>query len=272
MKPATRTNKKISEHTLSIITGGSSGIGNAIIERILKVESAAGICNISRTKPSLFFNDQNRLHLKCDLSDREDRTKVLSELIEDLEKRDDSGPILLVNNAGFGLYDEATAKPVEEHLELLEVNVAALVDISLRFIPLLKKRGGTLINIASTSAFQATPYIATYGASKAFVLNWSLALNEELKGSDVKVLAVCPGPTQTNFFKRAGLTGHVIPDGYSQSPESVVEEIFKALAKDQALVTTGLLNKISAFFASKLPKVFGTRLAGKIINKYRSPK
>lgn len=210
-------------------------------------------------------------HLECDLSSRANRSASLSSLLDNIDENE-TGPILLVNNAGFGLYDTVDAKSPAEHLELLEVNVAALVDITTTLLPLLKKRGGSIINIASTSAFQATPYLATYGASKSFVLNWSLALNEELRGSNVNVLTVCPGPTRTNFFKRAGLTDRVIPEGYSQTPEAVVEEIFMALAKNKSLVTTGFLNKIMASLSSKLPKVFSTRLAGRIINKYRSHK
>ncbi|MCH6254995.1 SDR family NAD(P)-dependent oxidoreductase [Puniceicoccaceae bacterium K14] len=272
MSPASRTNKKISEYSLSIVTGGSSGIGKTVIERILKVESGSRICNISRTKPPLFFNDTNTQHLECDLSSRKDRATALSRLLNLLNDEEDKGPILLVNNAGFGLYDTVSAKPSSEHLELLEVNIAALVDITVTLLPILKKRGGSIINIASTSAFQATPYLASYGASKSFVLNWTLALNEEFRNTNINALAVCPGPTRTNFFRRAGLTQRVIPDGYSSSSEEVVEATFKALAKGKSLVTTGLKSKLVSAFSSRLPKTLGTRLAGKIINKYRPAK
>lgn len=270
MVPDSRANKKVSEYSLSVITGGSSGIGNVIIERILKIGPGPRICNLSRTKPSSLIIGSDFEHLECDLADKTNRSQVFSKLLTSISQSDDTGPILLINNAGFGLYDSVLTKPIPEHLELLEVNIAALVELTLTLLPIIKERGGTVMNIASTSAFQPTPFLATYGASKSFVLDWTLALNEELKGTAANAIAVCPGPTRTNFFKRAGFTSQSVPKGYSHQPEEVVELAFKALAKNKPLVVTGLLNQLIACLSSKLPKVFGTRIAGKTISRYRS--
>ena len=87
---------------------------------------------------------------------------------------------------------------------MIDLNVRAVVQLTGRLLPLLKARGGAIVNVASTAAFQPTPWMATYGATKAFVLNWSLALNQDLRGTGVRVLVVCPGTTETEFFKRAG--------------------------------------------------------------------
>ena len=90
-------------------------------------------------------------------------------------------------------------------MEMLDVNIDAVVQLTAGMLPLMRVRGGAVVTVASTAAFQPTPYLAAYGASKAFVLHWSLALNEELRGTGVRALAVCPGPTATDFFHRAGL-------------------------------------------------------------------
>lgn len=87
---------------------------------------------------------------------------------------------------------------------MIDLNVRAVVDLSSRLLPVILPRGGTIVTIASTAAFQPTPFLATYGATKAFVRNWSLALNEDLRGIKVRTLTVCPGPTRSNFFKAAG--------------------------------------------------------------------
>ena len=106
-------------------------------------------------------------------------------------------------------------------------------------------------------------------AAKSFVLNWTLALNQELEKAPVNAIAICPGPTRTNFFRRAGFTGHIIPGGFSQSSEEVVDSAFKALAKGRAYHIPGLLNKVMANFSSRLPKTFGTYLSGLVVGHFR---
>jgi short-subunit dehydrogenase len=111
--------------------------------------------------------------------------------------------------------------------------------------------------------------MATYGASKAFVLHWSLALNQELKGSGVSTLAVCPGPTTTQFFRRAGLKQGSVADALGMTSEDVVMQSFRALAAGDSLVVTGWKNKISAAAGGMAPKRFATWVAAKIISRYR---
>ncbi|MDQ8179303.1 SDR family NAD(P)-dependent oxidoreductase [Pelagicoccus sp. SDUM812005] len=258
-----------SKYDLAIITGGSSGIGNSIIESVSKLEPDASLFNLSRRIPASFSNDPKRVHLECDLADRAARSTVLDELVRRISESPQKGPILLVNNAGFGIYGDVVQHPPAEHLELLEVNVCALVELTLRLLPLLKERGGAVMNIASTSAFQPTPYLATYGASKAFVLNWTLALGEELKGSSVHAIAVCPGPTKTEFFQRAGFSKRVVPAGYSHQPEEVSRMALDALYRRQRFTVTGALNKAASLFSYLLPLALRTRVAGRVIRRFR---
>ncbi|EDY83758.1 oxidoreductase, short chain dehydrogenase/reductase family [Verrucomicrobiia bacterium DG1235] len=258
-----------SRYNLAIVTGGSSGIGNSIIEGLFKVEPDTSVFNLSRRIPATFSYGSKLRHLECDLANREQRSKVFDSLERELRQAPADGQILLVNNAGFGLYGPLDANPPAEHLELLEVNICALVELTTRLLPLIKQRGGSIMNIASTSAFQPTPFLATYGASKAFVLNWTLALNEELRGSRANAITVCPGPTRTEFFLRAGFSKRVIPAGYSHQPEQVAALALQALEHGKPYTVTGFLNKAASLFSSLLPLTLRTRVAGRVISRFR---
>ena len=126
---------------------------------------------------------------------------------------------------------------------MVEVNVAAAVDLTARLLPELRERGGAVINVASVAGFQPTPYMSTYGATKAFLLNWSLALHEELRPHDIPVQALCPGPTTTNFFERVGYSQRVVSDRLSMSPEAVVRASLRGLARKRAVVVPGWRNR-----------------------------
>ena len=97
---------------------------------------------------------------------------------------------------------------------------------------------------SQSAAFQPTPYLAAYGATKAFVLNWSLALNEELRGTGVRTLALCPGPTSTDFFQRAGLKEGAVPTLFGETSEQVVRVTLKALGRGKSMVVSGWKNKL----------------------------
>lgn len=259
-------------HTL-IITGASSGIGKSFLEHAVRMEPGLRYFNISRRFPESIFTPEAGLefrHFACDLASHEQTDAMLVQLLEALAAQGPSaGPILLVNNSGFGTYGHFPAPSVERNVEMLDVNVRAPVLITGRLLPLLRARGGAVINIASTASFQPTAHMSVYGASKAFVLHWSLALREELRGSGVHVLAVCPGPTSTQFFRNAGMERAFLPDSVGQSSEQVVEATLRALAARKGLVVSGWKNKLTAFFASKLPKVLAARLAERVIAYFR---
>jgi len=261
---------KGSKYELAIVTGGSSGIGQSLIDALWKIDPNLDLINLSRRRPEAFSAFGQFEHISCDLSDRDDRAVAFARLAESVAQRSSSGPIALFNNAGFGLYGDADEQAVRDHLELLEVNLCALVDLSLRLLPLLKQRGGIIVNIASTAAFQPTPHFATYGASKAFVLNWTLALAEELRDSPAESLAACPGPTRTEFFRRAGFAKHAVPRGFSQGSSEVARAIVSAALNGRSLLVPGLMNKLLATLSSLLPIRARTALAGKAIGRYRS--
>lgn len=255
-----------------IITGGSSGIGKSFLEHAIKVNPNLVVFNLSRRKPELSSLSVTQLSLRhhpCDFTDRKYVEMVLDELGKELDSIVPDGRILLINNSGYGTYGSFPEPNLGKNTEMIDVNVRAPVDITGRLLSRLRKQGGAIINIASTAAFQPMAYMATYGATKAFLLHWSLALSEELKPFGVQVLAVCPGPTSTSFFKNAGLEHPILPDFIGQTSEEVVEASFKALAAGRSLVTSGWKNKVTAFLASKLPKVMAARLAARVVARFR---
>ncbi|MBM3854866.1 MAG: SDR family NAD(P)-dependent oxidoreductase, partial [Verrucomicrobia bacterium] len=204
-----------------------------------------------------------------DVSRREELERVAGELSAFLAATVPTGRILLVNNSGFGAFGRFPEPGLDRQLELIDVNVRAVVDLTGRLLPTLRARGGAILNIASTVAFQPTAYAATYGASKAFVLHWTLALNEELRGSGVRALAVCPGTTTTEFFRTAGLADGAVAAAVSQAPETVVAVALRALGSGRSQVVPGWFNKLYTFAGSKLPKPLATRIAALVFGRFR---
>lgn len=154
---------------------------------------------------------------------------------------------------------------------MIDLNVKAVVALTAGLLPVLCERGGDIVTVASTAAFQPTPFLATYGATKAFVLNWSLALNYELRGSGVRSLCLCPGPTESNFFRRAGLQKGSIPGNYGQSAEQVVETTLRMLQRRrQIFVVSGFWNGVMAALSRRLPLAMLTRLSGRVLQVVRS--
>jgi hypothetical protein len=149
---------------------------------------------------------------------------------------------LLVNNAGFGDYGVFSDRSLFKQLEMVQLNITVLVELTGLFLPVMQKQGsGGIINISSIAGFQPLPYMSVYAATKAFVLNFTEALWAENKQSGVNILAVCPGATESEFFKRADF-----PDTFGNgdassmaSSETVVKEALRAMDKKQSTVVTG---------------------------------
>ncbi len=254
-----------------VVTGGSSGIGKSFIEHIGRVHPGVPICNLSRRAPAQTVPGLNLRHIPCDLADRGAVGPAAAEVLAFLHERGSTGPVLLVNNSGFGAYGRFPEPAAADLLAMIDVNVAAVIALTAALLPLLRTRGGAIVTVASTAAFQPTAYLATYGATKAFVLHWSLGLNEELRGTGVQALAVCPGPTDTAFFKRAGLNSESLPGGAGQTADAVVREALAALAAGRAMVVTGWRNRVLAGISSSLPKPLAAWVAARVLARYRLP-
>ena len=208
-------------------------------------------------------------HFGCDLADRAALAAIIPEVAATVAREAPVGPILLINNSGFGAYGNFPDPGLPEQLGMVDVNVRAIVDLTTRLLPLIKSRGGAIISVASVAAFQPTPYLATYGATKAFVLNWSVALGEELRGTGVRTLALCPGPTKTGFFGRAGLGLGGIEDRMAQPSETVVRAALHALAAGRSVVVPGWFNRLETVLGGLLPRTWVARIAAVMIRRYR---
>lgn len=264
--------KMLSRFAAVVVTGGSSGIGKSFIEHIAKLHPQVAVCNLSRREPHINVQKLKLRHIPCDLAAPPALAAVTDAVLEFLQREAPTGPVLLINNSGFGGYGRFPEPSLAHQLEMIDVNVRAVIELTGRLLPTLKQRGGAILTIASTAAFQPTAYLATYGATKAFVLHWSLALNEELRGSGVRTLAVCPGPTATEFFRRAGLQRGAVPDTYGQSADAVVRAALHALATGRSQVVTGWKNKVLAAVSSTLPKPMAARVGAKVLERYRLKK
>jgi hypothetical protein len=153
----------------------------------------------------------------------------------------------LINNAGFGYYGFFQEQNIDRLAAMVEVNITALMRLTRLFLPDMLARGsGMIMNIASTASYQPVPLSGVYAATKAFVLSWSLALAEELKGTGVTVTTVCPGVTRTGFQKAAGADYLERARGRVMTAEEVAQIGYRAMMKGKRLVVAGLHNKMMA--------------------------
>jgi len=168
---------------------------------------------------------------------------------------------LLVNNAGFGTYGRfETLTPQRDHQELM-LNVTALVDLTHAFVPAMAERkDGGVINVSSIAAFQPMPYQAVYGASKAFVLSFSLALWAAYRRQGVRVVALCPGPTATNFFAALGADDVPRLGGRMHTPEAVVITGLRALERGRPYAVEGRGNAFGVQMTHMMPLALTARV------------
>ncbi len=234
-----------------------------------KLEERVVFCNLSRRKPDINISPERLNHFPCDLSRAADVERAAGEVEAWLRRERPVGRVLLINNSGFGSYGRFPEPNLAHQLEMLDVNVRALVQLTGLLLPLLRERGGVVMNIASTAAFQPTAFMATYGASKAFVLNWSLALNEELRGTNVRTLVVCPGATSTEFYLRAGLKKGSVAKSLSMETEEVIMISLRALAAGRAQIVTGWKNKLTALAGSLPSRPLAARMSAKVLARFR---
>jgi hypothetical protein len=160
----------------------------------------------------------------------------------------------LINNAGFGVTGEFVAAPRERLLEMIDLNVRSLTDLCRLVLPaMVERQRGAILNVASTAAFQAGPYAAVYYATKAYVLSLSEALHHEARGAGVRVSALCPGPTATEFFEVAGSPNSRLAK-VAVRPAGVVAAGLRGLDRNSPIVIPGRANKVGAFATRLMPR------------------
>ncbi len=168
----------------------------------------------------------------------------------------------LVNNAGFGSYGEFARVPLESQRNLMQVNMISLVELTHLFLqPMLAAGEGSILNVASTAAFQPGPTVNVYYASKAFVYSFSYALAVELKGTGVTVTTLCPGMTRTGFFHRAHLR---LRTGLAMDPDKVAQAGYAGMLKGKRIVVPGLMNRLMVFLSKRTPPALTSTIVRRI--------
>lgn len=161
---------------------------------------------------------------------------------------------VLVNNAGFGLYGAFSETDLSDELQMMQVNMVALTHLTKLLLPaMIERRRGKILNVASTAALQPGPLMAVYYATKAYVLSFSQALNNELEGSGVSMTALCPGPTTSGFQSRASMESSRLMQGDMMDARTVAAIGYRALMRRQPAVIPGATNKGFALLAKLLP-------------------
>ena len=240
---------------ITLLTGASAGIGIALAhefadhghelvlvarrEQRLKALADA-IAATGRPRPVL---------LAMDLQSAEAGPRIAAALAEQgLE------PNFVVNNAGFGLVGLAADLDIGEQRDMIDVNVSALTDLSLRFIPSLERYQGGILNVASIAGFMPGPRSAVYYATKAYVLSFTEALHQELAPRGIRVTALCPGPVPTEFQARAGVPGAQGPALLTRSAEDVARDGYRGFIDGHRVVVPGFGNRLLTVASRLVPR------------------
>lgn len=246
-----------------LITGASRGIGRALAEEfaahgrdlVLVARDAHALANLSRS-----LEDRHGVAvavLPADLAQPESR--------EELVRRVGDAGLeieILINNAGLGLFGPFADSEWEVERRTVEVNVAALTELTKRFLPPMLKRGrGRILNVASTAAFVPGPLMAVYYATKAYVLSFSEAIGNELAGTGVTVTALCPGPTETGFQERARVPADTAPrHGFVMEASAVARVGYRATMRGERLVIPGWRSRLLVQVVRALPRRLATAM------------
>lgn len=254
----------------ALVTGASAGIGKALAE-----ELASGGTNLVLTA-------RRRERLEALAQQLSAQHKIRTEVIvADLAQPDAPERILqfteeqgieidlLINNAGFGAYGAFHAVDPGRLVEMVQVNCAAVVHLTRLFLPdMVARRGGDILILASTASFQGVPYISTYAATKAFDLIFAEGLAEEVKPYGVRVCALCPGSTESEFAEVAGQTEVAAVKRHRESAQKVARVGLRALAAGKSYVISGFGNYLGAHSQRLVPRRLVTSLAARIFRPH----
>lgn len=246
----------------TLITGASSGIGAAFARKL--AARGRNLFLVSRSEENLITlcNELGRIggiraqYLALDIS----KPDAPQTLFDETKKRGLEID-MLINNAGFGSMGRFVRLDLNRELEMIDLNIKALVALTHIFLgPMRTRKQGTIINVASTAGFQSVPFMATYAATKAFVLSFSEALWDENRAHGVHVMALCPGVTETNFFAASKMDRP--PMRSAQTPEEVVDATLRGLKRKKSVVVSGWLNLAMVETERLVPRTWVTKVAG----------
>jgi len=255
----------------ALVTGASAGIGVALATQL-----AAGGTHLVLTarrrdrlealssKLRTAYNIQTEIFV-ADLAQPDTPDKIYA-----FTKQKGLAIDLLINNAGFGQYGELTQVDTPRLLDMVQVNCSAVVHLTRLFLPdMIARRRGDILILASTASFQAVPYISTYAATKAFDLYFAEGLAEELKPHGIRVCALCPGSTESEFHAVAGQEQFTSKN--PESAEKVARTGLRALAAGKSYVISGLGNYLGAHSQRIVPRRLVTRIAANMFRQGKKP-
>ena len=254
---------------IAVVTGASSGIGLELAK--LLAQEGADLVLVARDAAKL---EKTAALLRAG---KAANITVISkdlavdgaprELFEEIRRRGMEADIL-INNAGFGTLGEFHSADLGKSLAMIDLHVRSLTALTFLFLgPMVKRSGGWILNVASTAGFQAVPTEAVYAATKAYVIHFSEALSEELRGTGVRVSCLCPGPTETPFFGK-DFSPSKIMRKVMMDPRRVAECGLRALKDGKPLSIAGFPNRTAQFFGRFLPRKFVARAAHRMVRSH----
>ena len=254
------------KNKLALITGASSGLG-AGFARELALQghdlfiTARRLDRLESLKKEIEQNYTVRVHtFSADLIDPNGVNNILGEL-----KKQNLEVDVLINNAGFGARVFLLDKQPDDWDNIIRVNVNSLVALTMGILPtMVKNQKGQILNVASTGAFQAVPWLTVYAATKSFILSFSEGLGAELKDQNinVQVTCLCPGPTRTEFHSLADAENIDFPDFAWMESDEVVKIGLNALEKNKRVCIPGTYNKLSIYSQRLIPRNLTTSIVG----------
>lgn len=250
----------VQSRPVTLITGASAGLGAEFARACARRGEALVLVARRRAQLEKVAAEVGGAEIvEADLSE-DGAPSRLVQRIEAAGMRVDT----LINNAGFGLVGRFADLSRARQLQMIDLNIRCLTELCHLVLPAMIERGrGAILNVASTAAFQPGPGFGVYFATKAYVLAFSEALHEEMKGRNVRVSCLCPGPTRTEFGEVAGFTSSRF-DRFSGPAEPVVALGLSGLDRNQAVIIPGFLNKGTALAARFVPRALMRRIVASI--------
>ncbi|MRX54114.1 SDR family NAD(P)-dependent oxidoreductase [Bacillus idriensis] len=236
-----------------LITGASDGIGRELAYKY--AQDGYRLILTARNEMKLMklageLKNTTAIVKAKDLSDMNQIHELFQELQQEKIHVD-----VLVNNAGFGLYGDFKNTSALDELNMIDLNVKSITLLTKLFLPdMISKKSGQVLNVASSAAFQPGPLMAVYYATKAYVLSFSEAIENELKGTGVSISVLCPGPTKTGFSERANLGQSKLFKSGVMDVKTVADAAYEGMKKGQTLIIPGFKNKILAAAVRFMPR------------------
>lgn len=250
----------------ALVTGASAGIGKALAEELAR--GGTNLVLTARRRDRLEELARNlaaahKIHSQifaADLSEPDAPEKIYQFTKEQNIEID-----LLINNAGFGAYGEFSSVELERLTDMVQVNCSAVVHLTRLYLPeMAARRHGDVLVVASTASFQSVPYISTYAATKAFDLLFAEGLAQEMKPYGVRVCALCPGSTESEFAEVAGQTHVARTRAHRETAKKVARTGLRALASGKSFVISGLGNYLGVLGQRLVSRRFVARIAARM--------